>query len=619
MAELAIKIDPTDAAAGARTIRREIEWIGDAANDMEKAVEDAAAGAGKAIGRARDEFGRFTKAGNDAAGGARTFKRSTDDLTRAVGEAGKGVTRFTGAANDNFAKLNAQVASVTGTFRSLMVVLGPLAALFSVSALANYADAWSDMQSRVGAAIRDMDAAPAMMKRLVDIANASYSPLSQTVEIYGRNVAVLRDLGRGAVEAADFTEALNHALVTTATKGQDADVVLNALSRSIAIGGLRAMEFETIMSRSPRVLEAIADEMGTTVTGLRKLATEGKVTGQVIVDALIGSLEQLREEAAEMPATIGDAFVRIGTNLMALIGQMDKAAGASEAIAGVLIKLGDNLGRVITYAGTAVTAFGVYYVGAMVAANASTITLAGSLAFLRAAMVRTGILALVVLAGELAFQLMRLVEATGGVAAAFAELGRRSEILFDAVVWAFRAAAEAIKSIWYSAMADLLRATEDALGPILRTFGITAEGVASSIEKLERSAKNWGEIAADSASIAAEQLKKAFAELETADAGDSLDEVRKAAEAVDEKYTKLIDTAQRRLDQMQLEIDLVGKSGIEADALRFRFDLLAKAKEQNIAVGEKERQKIDELTESYRRLSTELARSASRRTAPTAR
>src|SRR5690606_26443310 len=112
----------------------------------------------------------------------------------------------------------------------------------------------------------------------------------------------------------DFTEALNHALVTTATKGQDADVVLNALSRSIAIGGLRAMEYETIMSRSPRVLEAIAASMGTSLEGLRKLASEGKVTGQVIVDALIGSLSELREEAAEMPATVGDAFTRIGTN-----------------------------------------------------------------------------------------------------------------------------------------------------------------------------------------------------------------------------------------------------------------------------------------------------------------
>src|SRR5690606_17154274 len=76
---------------------------------------------------------------------------------------------------------------------------------------------------------------------------------------------------------------------------------------------------------------------------------------------------------------------------------------------------------------------------------------------------------------------------------------------------------------------------------------------------------------------------------------------------VSEEFTKLIDTTQRRLDQLQQEISLVGKAGLEADALRFKYDLLAQAKEKNIKLGPEEHAKIDELTEAYRRLSKELA------------
>ncbi|WP_116654442.1 tape measure protein [Pelagibacterium sediminicola] len=257
-----------------------------------------------------------------------------------------GVVKATGDLKGMEGQAKRSEDSIDGlsrAFRMLAPLVGTVMAAFSIRALTQYADAWSDMQSRVGAAVKNMEAAPALMERLVDVANASYSPLAQTVEIYGRNVAVLRDLGRGAVEAADFTEALNHALVTTATKGQDADVVLNALSRAISTGKLRAMEYETIMSRSPRVLEAVADAMGTTVTGLRQMAVDGKVTGGVIVDALIGSLEELREEAGEMPATIGDAFVRIQTNFGALVGRVDQATGASENFAITLIGLADSI------------------------------------------------------------------------------------------------------------------------------------------------------------------------------------------------------------------------------------------------------------------------------------
>lgn len=257
-----------------------------------------------------------------------------------------GVVKATGDLKGMEGQAKRSEDSVDGlsrAFRMLAPLVGTVMAAFSIRALTGYADAWSDMQSRVGAAVKNMEAAPALMERLVDVANASYSPLAQTVEIYGRNVAVLRDLGRGATEAADFTEALNHALVTTATKGQDADVVLNALSRAISTGKLRAMEYETIMSRSPRVLEAVADAMGTTVTGLRQMAVDGKVTGGVIVDALIGSLEQLREEAGEMPATVGDALVRIQTNFGALVGRVDQATGASEDFAITLIGLADSI------------------------------------------------------------------------------------------------------------------------------------------------------------------------------------------------------------------------------------------------------------------------------------
>lgn len=285
---------------------------------------------------------------------------------------------------------------VAGSLMRTAVAMGTaLAGAFSVRALGGYADAWSDMQSRVGSAIKSMEAAPALMQRITDIANASYSPLQQTNEIFGRNVTVLGALGRSATEAADFTEALNHALVTTATKGQDADVVLNSLSRAISNNRLRAMEFETIMSRSPRVLEAIAEEMGTNVICLRALAEQGKVTGKVIVDSLINSLEALREEAGEMPATMRDAGMIANNVFTEWVGRIDQAWQASGRLASKVIELalafrgtadtviqlgnvvgmilgpafdmiGANMGTIASVAGIAVAALAGFYAPTMI-------------------------------------------------------------------------------------------------------------------------------------------------------------------------------------------------------------------------------------------------------------
>lgn len=228
-------------------------------------------------------------------------------------------------------------------FRALAPLLAAVTAALGVSALVRYADAWSDMQSKVGAAIKDMEAAPVLMRRMVDIANASYSPLQQTVEIYSRNVGVLRDLGLNASKAADFTEALNHSLVITATRGERAASVQNALSKAMAVGKLQGDGLETVLANGGRVAELLAGQLGTTISGLRGMASQGKITGQVIADALIGNLEKVRAEAAEMPATIGDAFVRIQNNLTAFFGILDKTWGISGKVSETMLAMADAI------------------------------------------------------------------------------------------------------------------------------------------------------------------------------------------------------------------------------------------------------------------------------------
>ncbi|WP_442596288.1 tape measure protein [Parapusillimonas sp. JC17] len=294
------------------------------------------------VDRARDALGRFTKASEDAERSAAGVGKGSDAAARAM----RGMDNAARRSSASMANL-AQVAARAG------VLLGTA---LSVRALQTYADSWSDMQSKVGAAVKNMQAAPALMRRIVDIANASYSPLQQTVDIYTRNVAVLRELGKSSAEAADFTESLNHMLVITATKGQQAESVQQALSKAMAVGKLQADGLETVLANGGRVAEALAKALGTNVNGLRDMASQGKITSQVIAGTLIGSLIEVRTEAEKMPATMGDAFGRAQNNLSELVGRLDQAAGASSAIAEKIIGLADGIRKT----GDRLIAFGQY-------------------------------------------------------------------------------------------------------------------------------------------------------------------------------------------------------------------------------------------------------------------
>ena len=136
---------------------------------------------------------------------------------------------------------------------------------------------------------------------------------------------------------------------------------------------------------------------------MRQAGAEGRITGAVIQTALIGNLERLREEADGMPATIGDAFTLIGNAAMLLVGTWDQVFGASSLVATALIAVADNMERLAAI-GIAFAGFMAgRWVAAFLAARVATLTLSGALTVLRGAIVRTGIGALIVLAGELIY------------------------------------------------------------------------------------------------------------------------------------------------------------------------------------------------------------------------
>lgn len=356
------------------------------------------------------DLDKFTKAANDAGTAAdrtgRDAKKGGDNIRKMGDDASKAGGQFGGLA------------------RQAKALGGALTAALSIRAIAQTADAWSDMQSRVGAAVKDMQAAPELMQRMVDIANASYSPLAQTVEVYGRNVAVLGELGKSAVEAANFTEALNNALVITATRGERAASVQNALSKAMAVGKLDAQGLETVLNNGGAVAEALAAELNTTVNGLRAMTTEGRVTGEVIANSLIKRFDELKARAEEMPATMSDGVVRIQNNFTQLIGTLDQTYGVSQAIANGLLTLADNLGTVASVVATGTAAWLSYRLAVLAVSAAQTFAMTTWGASLVAAHAQLGLLG----AAQVA-----LISGTAGLTAGIKAL--TIAMLANPVVW----------------------------------------------------------------------------------------------------------------------------------------------------------------------------------------
>ncbi|MBK9073335.1 MAG: hypothetical protein IPL79_20395 [Myxococcales bacterium] len=239
-------------------------------------------------------------------------------------------------------------------------------------------------------------------------------------------------------------------------------------------GTVRAEEFNSILEGAFPIAQAAAnaiDGAAGSVGRLRQMVIAGEISSKEFFDAIISQTTELEAAFANTIPTVSQAFTVLGNNFTLFIGQMDGAYGASGAVAKAIIALAENIDRVAIYAGTAALAIGGAYVTSAAIAAASTLTFAGALTFLRAAIMRIGIGLFVVAIGEGVYWFNKLVTATGGWGFALQALGDLAAGVWEGIKTSassigpsLNAVWETVKSGFYSMLAGLTEMWSGFLG-----------------------------------------------------------------------------------------------------------------------------------------------------------
>lgn len=219
--------------------------------------------------------------------------------------------------------------AMSQAFTRLGPVLAAATAAFSVNALKNASDEFSDLHSRVGVAIGSIDDASGVMARLGKVADQTYSSIGQTTEGFLQNKRVLDELGLTTSQQLDYTQSLNNAMVVAGAKGDQAARVQKALSDAMSLGALKGDQFNTILMRGGPIVDALNQHFGVTTTELKQLASDGKITSDVIRDVVLANMELWTEQAASMPGTFGDAATAFSNMVTTVAGRFNQVTDAS--------------------------------------------------------------------------------------------------------------------------------------------------------------------------------------------------------------------------------------------------------------------------------------------------
>ena len=125
------------------------------------------------------------------------------------------------------------------------------------------------------------------------------------------SIAKLKMLTNGLFndnEAVKFTSTLDKAFKVSGTSAEEAKSAMFQLNQAMTSGKLQGDEFRSVMENAPILAQKIAESMGVSMAQLKKLGSEGKITSDVIKNAVLGSAGEIESKYKDMPLTFGKVW-----------------------------------------------------------------------------------------------------------------------------------------------------------------------------------------------------------------------------------------------------------------------------------------------------------------------
>ncbi|HGM6984003.1 TPA: tape measure protein [Serratia marcescens] len=266
------------------------------------------------------------------------------------------------------------VGSTEKAFSSLSRVAVSLSAALSVQQVAQYANAWVDVNNKLVNAVRPSEQLADVTQRVFDISQETRSGLESTATLYGRLERATRSAGTSTEDLAKLTMTINKGLVVSGATAEEASSTMIQLSQALASGVLRGEEFNSISENGSRLAVALADSLGVTVGQLRAMAAEGKLTTDVVVKGLLSQGDVIAKEFGNTIQTMGQAFQIAGNNITKFIGESTSVQSGLKVFNDAVVSLSEN----VDVAAGVVTAFAVVlggrYVGSLAMATQAKVS-----------------------------------------------------------------------------------------------------------------------------------------------------------------------------------------------------------------------------------------------------
>lgn len=252
----------------------------------------------------------------------------TQTFTRYIrlGEQAAGATNQAKRAVDQFTKSQKSAATASNALtNSIRGLVGGYLSLRGIQAVLNMSDTLVSTRARIDMMNDGLQTTEELNQMIYESAQRSRGAYAETAAFVAKLGNLAGDAFDSSAEIVAFAEQINKQMVLSGTTTQEARAAMLQLTQGLSSGTLRGEELVSVLEQTPMIAKTIADYMGVTTGEMRELASEGKLTAEVVKNAMFAAAEETNAKFEEMPMTWGQAWSQIKNTALMSIQDMSDA------------------------------------------------------------------------------------------------------------------------------------------------------------------------------------------------------------------------------------------------------------------------------------------------------
>jgi tape measure domain-containing protein len=163
-----------------------------------------------------------------------------------------------------------------------------------------------------------------LQDKIFAAANRSRQSYADMANIVGRMGASPNGTFKSNDELIAFSELMVKSFRISGSPVEEQQAGMEQLSKAMAFGQIKSLDFEAIVKTSPMLAKAISDVTGKSTTELSKMAAEGALTAEMIKTAMFAAADEINRQFDSLPRTFGEMFSQLNNSAFHAFGPVFK-------------------------------------------------------------------------------------------------------------------------------------------------------------------------------------------------------------------------------------------------------------------------------------------------------